>query len=80
MIAPLACILCMVDPQTTSMLVPLAQATVIAVPVLFRKDIARGVQRLRDARRADPARGTDVLSEPEGQAADGVDPPGGVHP
>ena len=80
MIAPLACILCMVDPQTTSMLVPLAQATVIAVPVLFRKDIARGVQRLRDARRADAARGADVPSEPEDRAADDVDPPGGVHP
>jgi hypothetical protein len=41
----LACVMCMVDPQTTSMLVPMAQATVIAVPILFRSRIADAVRR-----------------------------------
>jgi hypothetical protein len=38
---------CAVDPQTTSMLVPLAQATIIALPIIFRANIAAAVRRHR---------------------------------
>ena len=33
--------MCTVDPATTSLLLPLAQATVISLPILFRRDLAR---------------------------------------
>ena len=45
--SPLACVVCSVDPQTTSLILPLAQATVIAAPVILRAELRKGVQALR---------------------------------
>lgn len=54
---PIACILCSIDPNTTSLMLPMAQATVIAAPILLRDHVKRGARavagRLRDARFAD---------------------------
>jgi hypothetical protein len=41
----LACVLCMVPPQATVLVVPMAQATIIAVPFFFRNRIVAGVRR-----------------------------------
>jgi hypothetical protein len=51
MSTPLACIACSLDPQTTSLILPLAQATIIAAPVILRTELRKGVQAVR-ARRA----------------------------
>jgi hypothetical protein len=52
----IACMMCAVDPQTTSLLLPVAQATVISLPIIFRRDLARLARgarsRLRDAPRS----------------------------
>jgi hypothetical protein len=80
MIPPAACLACLVNPQTASMLVPLAQATVIAVPVLLRKDIASAIRRLRDKPRASATPGSELATEPEDQPSEEGEPPGGIHP
>ena len=49
MSSELACVACMVDPQTTSMVVPMAQATLIAVPFFFRSRIADAIRRAASA-------------------------------
>lgn len=53
---PIACILCSIDPNTTSLMLPMAQATVIAAPILLRDHVKRGARavagRLRDPRSA----------------------------
>ena len=56
---PLACILCAIDPQTTSLIVPMAQATVIAVPIFFRGSIVAAIRRARGV--------ADGIDEPESQ-------------
>jgi hypothetical protein len=78
---PIACILCSIDPQTTSLLVPMAQATVIALPIVFRANIAAAIRR---------ARGFAIdITEPESvppgddggeDGSDDLEPPGGVVP
>jgi hypothetical protein len=40
----LACAICGLDPQSTSLLVPMAQAAAISVPFLLRTQILRGVR------------------------------------
>jgi hypothetical protein len=89
MIPPLACVLCLVDPQMTTMLGPLASATVVVVPVLLRKNIADAIRGLRrDGRgpttpEADAEAAEDVgrRREPaEDDVEDAAGPPGGVHP
>jgi hypothetical protein len=50
MSTPLACVVCSLDPQTTSLILPLAQATIIAAPVILRKEIARQVGAIRGRR------------------------------
>ncbi len=47
MTGQLACILCAVDPQATSMLVPMAQASLIAAPIIFRKELLRAARWMR---------------------------------
>jgi hypothetical protein len=44
----LACLLCAVDPAAANLLLPVAQATIISAPILFRDQIRRGVGRWRD--------------------------------
>jgi hypothetical protein len=88
MIPPLGCVLCLVDPQMTTMLGPLASATVIVVPVLLRKNITAAIRGLRggrvgpdepgaERRPAEPARGPETAGD---DALDEAEPPGGVHP
>ena len=50
---PLACVMCAMDPQTTSLVVPVAQAAVITVPIFFRGQIAAAVRRARKRVRPD---------------------------
>lgn len=45
--SPLACVVCSVDPQATSLILPLAQATMIAAPVILRAELKKGVRALR---------------------------------
>ena len=87
MIPALGCVLCLVDPQMTTMLGPLASATVIVVPVLLRKNIGAAFRCLRGGRVgadepgaerfAEPARGPQTAGD---DVLDEVEPPGGVHP
>jgi hypothetical protein len=82
MTSALACVMCMVDPQTTSMVVPMAQATVIALPIFFRGRIAAAVKRaVRGRAESEPSsadgengdtRDDDPPDEPE--------PPGALRP
>jgi hypothetical protein len=39
--------LCAIDPQATSLLVPMAQASLIAAPIVFRKELLRAARRIR---------------------------------
>ena len=57
MSTPLACIACNLDPQTTSLVLPLAQATVLAAPVILRAQLRKGVQALRSRRSRRPGAG-----------------------
>lgn len=50
MSTPLACVVCSLDPQTTSLILPLAQATVLAAPVILRAEIRKGVRAVRARR------------------------------
>jgi hypothetical protein len=43
----IACVMCAMDPQTTSILLPVAQATVISLPIIFRRDLARLARAIR---------------------------------
>jgi hypothetical protein len=45
MAPPLACIMCALTVDNTALIVPVAQATVIAVPFFFRTRIVAGVRR-----------------------------------
>jgi hypothetical protein len=53
MSTPVACILCSIDPNMPSLVLPVAQATVLAAPILLRDHVKRGaravVGRLREA-------------------------------
>jgi hypothetical protein len=44
--APIACVVCAVDPNMAGLVVPLAQATLVATPILLRKQLARGIRRV----------------------------------
>ena len=50
MSSPLACVVCSLDPQTTSLILPLAQATIVAAPVILRNEIRRGARAIRERR------------------------------
>jgi hypothetical protein len=43
----LGCVLCQVDVQSASLLLPLAQAAIISAPIVFRNEIKRGIRRVR---------------------------------
>jgi len=71
MLTPIACMVCNVDPATTSLLLPLAQATLISAPILMRSQLRRGFQAVRarrpgadrDVARETPADGPDLSAE-----------------
>ena len=50
MSTPLACVACSLDPQTTSLILPLAQATILAAPVILRAQLRRSVAAVRSRR------------------------------
>ena len=50
MAPPIACIMCLVPPDAQAFAIPLAQATVIAAPVLLRDQVRRGVAAVRRRR------------------------------
>lgn len=50
MSTPLACVACSLDPQTTSLVLPLAQATILAAPVILRAEIRKGLRAVRARR------------------------------
>jgi len=50
MSTPLACLACSLDPQTTSLILPLAQATILATPVILRAELRKGVAAVRSRR------------------------------
>jgi len=66
---PIACIMCLVPPDAQAFAIPLAQATVIAAPVLMRDQVRRGLAAVR--RRT---------SRPHGQANPEPPPPDPTHP
>lgn len=82
MASELACVACMVDPQTTSMVVPMAQATLIAVPFFFRSRIAGAIRRAtrRGIDPALPAESEEGCDTPADDRADGPEPPGALRP
>ena len=82
MSSELACVACMVDPQTTSMVVPMAQATLIAVPFFFRSRIAGAIRRAvrRDVDPSVPAETEEGCDTPADDRADGPQPPGALRP
>jgi hypothetical protein len=68
MSTPLACVVCSLDPQTTSLILPLAQATIIAAPVILRAELRRGVQSVR-ARRSRRRAARSLAAGPTSSAA-----------
>jgi hypothetical protein len=50
MLTPIACMMCNLDPGTTSLLLPLAQATIISAPILMRDQLRRGFRAVRARR------------------------------
>jgi hypothetical protein len=84
MTADLACVACVVDPVTTSMAVPIAQATLIAVPFFFRSRIAAVARRLlgiggnaEDPSASLEGQGCDT---PADDGTDRAEPPGALRP
>ena len=82
MTSGLACVMCMVDPQTTSMVVPMAQATVIALPIFFRSRIAAAVKRVvRGSDDLEPTSADDENGDTRGDdRPDEPEPPGALRP
>jgi hypothetical protein len=82
MTPPLACLMCALDPATTNMLVPMAQATVIAVPFFFRNNLKAAIRRARGI--AEPDVDSELDDEdcdtPPDDHLDGSEPPGAVRP
>jgi hypothetical protein len=82
MTPPLACLMCALDPATTNMLVPMAQATVIAVPFFFRNNIKSAIRRARglDVEDLESEFDDEDCDTPPDDDLDGSQPPGAVRP
>ena len=82
MTPPLACMLCAIDPATANMLVPMAQATVIAVPFFFRNNIKSAIRRARglDVEDLESEFDDEDCDTPPDDHLDGSQPPGAVRP
>lgn len=50
MSSPLACLVCNLDPQTSSLILPIAQATIVAAPLILRDEIRKGARAIRERR------------------------------
>jgi hypothetical protein len=71
----IACMLCSIDASTANLLVPLAQATIIATPILVRDQVRRGVRAVRDRAHGEEASqaydaGDDAIERPTTEPAD----------
>ena len=76
----LACVACVVDPNTTSIVVPMAQATLIAVPFFFRARIASAIRRVAGRADADASADDEGCDTPADDGRDGPKPPGAIRP
>jgi hypothetical protein len=65
MSSPLACVVCSLDPQTSSLILPIAQATIVAAPLILRDQIRRGARALRDRRSGRRAPAAEPCNEAE---------------
>jgi hypothetical protein len=70
----LGCVLCQIDVQSASLLVPLAQAAIISAPIVFRKEIKRGIRRARGQDSADDAADAEALAEESTPGEPDADP------
>jgi hypothetical protein len=59
MAPPVACVMCMLTIDNTTLIVPVAQATVITIPFLFRHHIVDVVRRRRGRIRPDETSSAD---------------------
>jgi hypothetical protein len=74
--------MCALNPDNTSLILPVAQAAIITVPFFFRTQIAKGVRRATGRPVADePASssGDDCDTRPDDDL-DGPEPPGTIRP
>jgi hypothetical protein len=78
----LACVLCMVPPQATVLVVPMAQATIIALPFFFRSRITAGVRRAlrRSVGPVVPAPSDEDCDTRADDRAGPSEPPGALRP
>jgi hypothetical protein len=82
MAPPIACIMCALNIDNTSLILPVAQATVIVVPFFLRTRIVAGVRKaVGRAAPGEPASsdGADCDTRPDDDV-DGPEPPGAVRP
>jgi hypothetical protein len=70
-ITPVACVMCLIGPEAQQLALPVAQATVIAVPILMRDGIRRRIAALR--RRAHRASIADPVALPAPEARPAAD-------
>ncbi len=69
------CMLCSIDVNAVSLVVPIAQATVISAPILLRGHIRRGATRALAWRRGHAARaGHTATEEDESESIESVQP------
>ncbi len=60
----IACMVCAIDPGTANLLLPIAQATIISAPILFREQIRRGIRVVRDRRGGEQALKQNRIDDP----------------
>jgi hypothetical protein len=68
MSSPLACVICSLDPQNTALILPLAQATIVAAPLILRDEIRKGARAVR-ARRSRRTLAEPATDAPNDEAA-----------
>ena len=74
MSADLACMLCSIDPGAVNLVAPVAQATIISLPFLFRDQIKRVAVGLRARWRAESL-DTEGTASPPAVDVEDLEPP-----
>jgi hypothetical protein len=69
---PVVCIMCALNVDNTSLILPVAQATVIVAPIFFREQIVRRVRRVIRSDEAPTENEDDEPSEDLGDDPSGV--------
>lgn len=72
--APLACMLCSIDPATANLLLPMAQATVITAPILLRDHVRRGARAVVGRLHPAPTRNDPPVRDPNDPELADADP------